>query len=86
MIKKNILIYIPTGLNHPELQVLIDKAQQEIYKKNKVMILTCPGGRDYACSKKIYSKLSGFCKLCNSMKFKAIKSLIGNYELIYRLL
>ena len=56
MIKKNILIYIPTGLNHPELQVLIDKAQQEIYKKNKVIILTCPGGRDYACSKKIYPK------------------------------
>ena len=34
--KKNVLIYIPTGLNSPELEILISKAQDKIKKKVKL--------------------------------------------------
>ena len=54
MNSKGTLIYIPTGLNSPELEVLLAKAQIEI-KKNSTTILICSGGTGYACSKNIYS-------------------------------
>ena len=37
--KKKILIYIPTGLNSPELEILISKAQDEINNKHEIIIL-----------------------------------------------
>jgi hypothetical protein len=54
----NVLIYIPTGLNTPEFEILLSKTQQEIDSGNKVTILLCKGGKNYSCSKKFNSKLN----------------------------
>ena len=80
--KKNVLIYIPTGLNTPELEILISKAQDEIKKKNNVIILLCSGGKRYACSKNIFS-LKSICIACKDIRKKAINKLNGKYKIIY---
>ena len=43
--KKNYLVFIPTGLNSPELELLIAHTQEMIDKKHKVTILSCKGGK-----------------------------------------
>ena len=54
MISKN-LIYLPTGLNSPESEVLTATCQSLIDKKQEVTILICSGGLNYSCSKNIFS-------------------------------
>ena len=61
--KKNYLVFIPTGLNSPELELLIAHTQEMIDKKHKVTILSCKGGKNYKCSKNLYS-IPSLCNLC----------------------
>ena len=77
----NSLIYMPTGLNSPELEVLLSKAQEDLDKKKKVIILTCSGNGAYACSLNIYSSKS-ICHSCNFLKKKGLEKLKGDYEVI----
>ena len=64
---KNSLVYIPNGLNSPELEILLSVAQNEINIKNKVYIVVCSGNDNYACSKNLYSsKLT--CFLCKKKR------------------
>ena len=77
----NILIYIPTGLNSPELEILIAKAQKEINKKNNVTILTCKGGKGYYCAKNLLSQRS-ICYVCKSNRKRGIEMLKGKFNLI----
>jgi hypothetical protein len=69
MKKKKILIYIPTGLNTPELEILLSKAQNLIDIKNNVTIVTCSGGKNYYCSKNIYS-IKSICHSCKILRNK----------------
>ena len=69
-------------MNTPELEILISKAQDEIKKKNNVIILLCSGGKRYACSKNIFS-LKSICIACKDIRKKAINKLNGKYKIIY---
>ena len=78
---KNILVYLPTGLNYPEVEILLSKTQIELDKKNKVFIVLCKGGKNYACSKNIYSS-NFICATCNFKKERYLQKLKGNYKII----
>ena len=80
--KKKILIYIPTGLNSPELEILISKAQDEINNKHEIIILLCRGKKNYYCPKNIFS-LKSICLACKELRKKGLNELKGNYKLIY---
>jgi hypothetical protein len=76
------LIYIPTGLNTPELEVLISKTQSLIDQNNAVTILLCSGAGTYACSKNLLG-LKFICYLCKKKRNKGISLLKGNYKILY---
>ncbi len=78
----NVLIYIPTGLNTPEFEILLSKTQQEIDSGNKVTILLCKGGKNYSCSKNIYS-ISLICFLCKKKTNIGLEKIKGTYDLLY---
>ena len=82
MTKDRVLVYIPNGLNTPELEILLAQAQREINKKKKVDILLCRGGNNYHCSKNIYS-LKFICFACRNRRSNALKKIDGNFNLIY---
>ena len=77
----NTLIYIPTGFNSPEVELLFSKAQEELDNKKKLIILTCSGKGAYACSINIYS-LKSICSTCKFLKKKGLEKLRGNYQVI----
>lgn len=77
----NILFYIPTSLNSPEFEILLSKAQNFIKEGKKVTILTCSGGKDYACSINIYSNPL-ICAVCNNSKKNSFNKIKGDFELI----
>ncbi len=80
MIKsKTDFIYIPSGLAAPELEIMLAKAQSLINLQKKVVIATCSGGKNYACSFNIYG-LKSICRICKSQTLKGLKNLQGNYE------
>ena len=80
MISKN-LIYLPTGLNSPESEVLTATCQSLIDKKQEVTILICSGGLNYSCSKNIFS-FNLICKICKFKTRKNINKLSGNFNVI----
>ena len=43
------LVYLPTGLNSPENEVLSATVQSLLDKNQDVTILTCSGGKNYSC-------------------------------------
>jgi len=81
MKKKKNLVYIPTGLNSPELEILLSKSQILIDKKKSVTIVVCSGGKNYYCSKNIYS-IKSICILCKNLRNKGISKLKGNFKLL----
>lgn len=74
------LVYIPTGLNSPEFEILLSQTQELIKKKKKVTILTCRGGKNYFCSKNIFS-ITAICFSCKSLKKKGFNLLKGKFEI-----
>lgn len=79
--KNSFLVFIPTGLNSPELEVLVAHAQNLIDKKKKVTILTCGGGKNYRCSKNLFS-VNILCSLCKFKRENLLKKIKGNFEYI----
>ena len=78
--KKKTLIYIPNGLNSPEFEILLSAAQKSIDNKDDVNVLICKGGKNFFCSKNIYS-IKYLCNSCNQ------KKLIGlNYHIYLTLI
>jgi hypothetical protein len=72
------LIYIPTGLASPELEILLAKAQSSIDSGEETVIATCSGGQGYACSLNIFgSKL--ICGVCKSLTKRSISYLRGDF-------
>ena len=81
MKNKNCLVFIPNGLNSPELEILVATAQNQINKKKNVNILVCKGGKNYICNKNLLS-IPSLCSLCIYKRDKMIKNLKGNFKLI----
>jgi hypothetical protein len=79
--KKNILVFIPTGLTSPEVEVLISCTQNLLDKKNLVTILVCKGGQNYSCARNIMS-LNSICNLCKIKRNKFVSKLKGNFKVI----
>lgn len=79
---KKILIYIPTALNSPETEILLNVAQDNINKKNNVKLLLCKGGKNFFCSKNIYS-LKSICFSCRKKTKDAVNLLKGKYSKTY---
>ncbi|QWD11239.1 hypothetical protein G6704_01630 [Polynucleobacter paneuropaeus] len=72
------LVYIPSGLQSPELEIMLCKAQTSIDRGEHTTVVTCSGGEGYACSLNIY----GLRLICNSCRFQALQGLArlsGNY-------
>ena len=76
------IVYIPNGLNTPELEVLLSKCQIIIDNKEKLEIIICRGGEGYACSKNIFAQ-KGICTACNYKRNLGLKKLKGNFKLTY---
>ena len=76
----NSLIYIPTGLSSPELEILLSKAQELINIKKKVNIITCHGGKNYTCSLNPYAQKT-ICFSCKNRLNNGLKNLKGSYNL-----
>ena len=51
-----IIVYLPVGLNHPELEVILSRTQLILDQGHEVDILLCSGKKGYACSKNILIK------------------------------
>lgn len=75
------LIYIPNGLNSPEVEILLCQAQKEINEKKNVYILICDGGKNFHCSKNINS-VKLLCFACKNKRKNYLKQLKGKYNLI----
>ena len=80
--KKSYLIDIPNSLGSPELELLLSTAQILIDKKENVEIVTCLGGKNYTCSKNIFSQRS-ICMTCKSKRLNSFKKLKGKFDLTY---
>ena len=52
----NYLVFIPNGLNSPELEILLCKCQLILDQKKKLEIVISPGFKNYACSKIYFHK------------------------------
>jgi len=72
------LIYIPTGLASPELEILLAKAQSSINSGEETIIATCSGGEGYACSLNIFSSKL-ICGVCKSLTERSLSYLHGNF-------
>ena len=82
---KKYIIYIPNGLNTPEFEIMLSKAQLLIDEDKHVEIITCGGGNGekiYATSKNIFS-LSSIDQICKSQRSKGFSMLKGNFKLTY---
>ncbi len=79
--KNKSLVFIPTGLNSPENEVLSATIQSLIDNKKDVTVLTCSGGKNYSCSKNIFS-LKNICKLCKFKTSQNLKKIKGNFKLL----
>lgn len=77
----NSLVYIPSGLQSPELEILLAKAQEIINSKKKLNIIICSGAKNYACSFNIYSQKT-ICIVCKNRLRNGLKNLKGDYNLI----
>lgn len=74
-----VIIFIPSGLQTPELEIMLSKAQACIEAGKKTIVATCSGGQGYACSLNIYG-LKSICKVCRSQTQRGLKSLKGVYQ------
>ncbi len=72
------LIYIPSGLQSPELEIMLSKAQISINNGYKTFLVSCSGGKGYACSFNIYG-LKSICHSCRSQVNKGLSHLRGSY-------
>ena len=77
----NSLVYIPSGLQSPELEILLAKAQEIINSQKKLNIIICSGAKNYACSFNIYSQKT-ICIACKNRLRNGLKNLNGHYNLI----
>ncbi len=77
-----IIVYLPVGLNHPELEVILSRTQLILDQGHEVDILLCSGKKGYACSKNIFNQ-KNICYLCNKNKLKGINLLKGNFRIVY---
>jgi len=82
---KRYIIYIPNGLNTPEFEILLSKAQILIDAKKNVEIITLGGGfneKVYATSTNIFSQnsIDLACKYKRNLGFKKLK---GKFKLTY---
>jgi|TARA_B110000027_G_scaffold24976_1_gene27279 hypothetical protein len=78
----NYIIYIPTGLNSPMLEILLSEAQKLINMKKKVEIVLLNHDDIFACSKNIFSQK--YISQASSEKIKlGLKTLIGNFKVDY---
>lgn len=73
------LIYIPSGLQSPELEIMLCKAQISIDRGDHTTVATCSGGEGYACSLNIYG-LRLVCNSCRSQALKGLSRLNGIYD------
>ena len=78
---KKTLIYIPNGLNSPEVEILLCQAQKEIDEKKNVYVLVCSGGKNFHCSKNINS-LKLICFACKNKRQDYLKQLKGKFNII----
>ena len=74
----NYLVFIPNGLNSPELEILLSKCQLIIDQKKKLEIIISPGFRNYACSKNIFSQKI-ISSISNNIVKKGISLLTGKF-------
>jgi hypothetical protein len=72
------LIFLPTGLQTPELEIMLSKAQISIDKGNNVIIATCSGEPGYACSLNIYG-VPLICYACRSQTCRGLSLLKGKF-------
>ena len=72
------LVFFPTGLQTPELEIMLSKAQISIDNGNKVIVATCSGGRGYACSLNIYG-VPLICYTCRSQTRRGLSLLKGKF-------
>jgi len=77
----NSLVYIPSGIPSPELEILLAKCQEIINSKKNLNIIVCAGGDNYACSFNIYSQ-KNICFACKNRLKNGLKNLKGNYNLL----
>lgn len=77
----NSLVCIPSGLPTPELEIMLSVAQNKILKKDNVTILSCSGGKGYACAFNIYA-IQSICKSCINRRNHGIKLIKGNFKLL----
>jgi hypothetical protein len=81
MEKPNTLVYIPSGLPSPELEILLSKSQEIINSnKSNLHIISCSGTKNYGCSFNIYSQKL-ICAACKNRLKNGLKHLRGNYIL-----
>jgi hypothetical protein len=78
--RNNKLVYIPNGLNSPEFEILLSQTQELIKKNDKITILTCRGGKNYSCSKNIFS-IKSICYSCKHLRKKGFSLLKGKFNI-----
>ena len=75
------LVYIPVGLNSPELEILLSKCQKILDKKKELIIVKCLGQKGYTCSKNIFSQ-KNICTICKNLTDKGISKLSGKFTVL----
>ena len=75
------LVYIPVGLNSPELEILLSKCQKILDEKKELIIVKCLGQTGYTCSKNIFSQ-KNICAICKNLTDKGISKLSGKFTVL----
>jgi Capsule polysaccharide biosynthesis protein len=72
------VVYIPSGLDSPELDIMLAKAQGAIDAGGQTTVVTCAGSAGYACSFNIYG-LRSVCQVCKAQTKRGVSLLKGNF-------
>ncbi len=77
----SIVVHIPTGLPTPEREIMLSRAQKAIDEGYEVIVVGCPGGKNYACSFNIYG-LASICYVCKRLQSRGVSLLKGRFTYV----
>jgi hypothetical protein len=81
MSARKTIVFLPSGLQTPELELILSKAQAAIDQGEELLLVTCAGGPGYACCYNLYSQRP-ICAVCCGRRERGVAALRGPFRLL----
>ena len=82
MTRSHTVIYIPSSIPSPELEILLAKAQQCIDEQKKVTLISCNGGSKIRCPLNIWGS-DLICMACKGKRQDSFAKLNGEFSVVF---